>query len=81
VNVEAEVAVPPGEVMLMVPVVPLPTVALIELDDMIVKVAAGVPPKLTEAMFARFVPFMLTTVPAGPDDGEKDVSVGASGVW
>ena len=80
-KVEEEVDVPPGEVMLTVPVEPLPTVAMIELCVIMTKEAAGVPPKLTEATLARLLPLMVTTVPAGPEEGEKEDRTGATGIW
>ena len=47
VKVPLLVAVPPGVVTLIVPVAPLPTVALMVVSLVTVKMAAAVPPKAT----------------------------------
>ena len=71
------VAVPPGVVTLMVPVVPLPTVALMVLSLVMVKDVAAVPPKATAVAQVKPVPLMVTDVPDGPLAGENPVRVGA----
>ena len=47
VKVPLLVAVPPGVVTAIVPVAPLPTVAVIEVELLTVKATAAVPPKVT----------------------------------
>ena len=80
VNVPAEVAVPLGVVILMFPVLPLPTVAVIIVAELTVKLAAAVPPKLTAVAPVRFVPFIVTTVPLAPDVGVNVPMIGAAPV-
>ena len=70
------VAVPPGVVTLMVPVVPLPTVAVSEVELATVKEAAAVPPMATAVAPVKPVPVMVTTVPAPPRVGVILVMVG-----
>jgi len=65
------VAVPPGVVTLIRPVVaPLGTVAVIEAEEPTVKLALA-PLKRTAVAPAKFVPLIATVVPAGPLVGEK----------
>ena len=80
VNVPVEVAVPLGVVTLMVPVLPLPTTAVIIVAELTVKLAAVVPPKLTAVAPVRFVPFIVTTVPLAPDVGVNVPMIGAAPV-
>ena len=61
------------------PVEPLPTTAVILVGDTIVKLAAGVPPKLTLEVPVKFCPLMVTNVPALPDAGVKAVIAGIGG--
>jgi hypothetical protein len=71
-------AMPEGVVTLMVPVVPLPTVAVICVAELTVNEMAAVPPMLTAVAPVKFVPVMLTVaVPAQPEAGVKKVIVGA----
>ena len=70
VKVSALVAVPPSVVTEIVPVLPLPTVALIEVALLTVKEAAAVPPNLTALTLVKLVPVMLTTAPLAPLVGE-----------
>ena len=72
----AEVAVPPGVVTAMGPVVaPAGTVALTWVDESTVK-AASVPLNVTPVAPFRFVPVRVTEVPTWPDVGVKLVWVG-----
>ncbi len=78
-NVKAPVllAVPPGVVTVIVPVVPLPTVAFRVVALVTLKEAAATPPKVTAVTPVKLVPVMVTTVPAAPLLGENEVIVGA----
>jgi hypothetical protein len=77
VNDAELVAVPPGAVMLIVPVVaPAGTAAVMEVADAIANVVAAVPLNLTADVPDRFVPVIVTTVPGGPLVGVNDVIVG-----
>src|SRR6476661_4387077 len=72
----AEVAVPPGTVTVMVPVVvPAPTVAVICVAEFTTNVA-GVPLNDTAVAPVKPPPRMVTTVPACPPPGEKLVITG-----
>ena len=42
------------------PDAPLPTTAVMVVESMTVKAAAGTPPKLTAVAVVRFVPFIVT---------------------
>jgi hypothetical protein len=76
VKLLALVAVPPEVVTLMGPVVaPLGTVAVIEVDELTVKLAL-VPLNRTAVAPVNFVPLIVTLVPTGPLVGEKPVIVG-----
>jgi hypothetical protein len=70
------VAVAPGLVTLIFPVVaPGGTVALICVSEIVVK-AASVPLKRTLAVPVKFVPLTVTAVPTGPLVGVNEVIVG-----
>src|SRR6266850_1379408 len=76
VKLPALVAVPPGVVTLIVPVVaPVGTVARIEVAELTVKVALA-PLKATRVVPLKLVPLMVTLVPTGPLAGVKLVIVG-----
>src|SRR6202007_233906 len=76
VKLLALVAVPPGVVTLMVPVVaPDGTVAVIAVAEFTVKLAL-VPLNRTAVAPVKLVPLMVTLVPAGPLAGVKLVTVG-----
>src|SRR3989442_337907 len=76
VKLPALLAVPPGVVTLIGPVVaPLGTVAAIEVDEFTVKPAL-VPLKATTVAPVKFVPLIVTVVPTPPLVGEKLVIVG-----
>ena len=77
INVKpAREAEPPGVVRLTAPVVPVPTMATIEVEETTVKEATGVPPKVITDVPSKFVPVMLITVPAAAVPGAKAVIVG-----
>ena len=71
------VAVPPGVVTEILPVEPLPTIAVIRVAEFTVKLAAAVPPMLTAVAPLRLVPVMVSAVPLPPEVGVKEVIVGA----
>src|SRR6266850_1115281 len=76
VKLPALVAVPPGVVTLIVPVVALVgTVARMDVAEMTVKVALT-PLKATQVVPVKLVPLMVTLVQAGPLGGVKPVIVG-----
>ena len=77
-NVPADVAVPPGVVTEIVPVFALDGVVTVTEVDVDALGVADVPPKLTEVAPERFVPVIVTTVPAVPEVGVKPVIVGAA---
>src|SRR5947208_3509548 len=75
------VAVPPGVVTLIVPVVaPLGTVAEIEVDEVTEKLTALVPLNVTAVAPVKLVPVIVTLVPTGPLVGVKLVIVGGLAV-
>src|SRR5882672_1999574 len=76
VKLPALVAVPPGVVTLIVPVVaPAGTVAWIEVAELTVKLALA-PLNATAVVPVKLVPLMVTLVPTGPLAGVKLVIVG-----
>ena len=76
VKLPALMAVPPGVVTLIVPVVaPAGTVACIEVAELTVKLALTLL-KATAVVPVKFVPLMDTLVPTGPLAGVKLVIVG-----
>jgi hypothetical protein len=77
VKFEVLVAVPPGVVTDMVPVVPLPTVAVISVELVTVNKLTAVPPTETAVVPERLVP-EIVTVPtvAQTVEGVKEVIVG-----
>ena len=74
----AKLAVPPGEVMVTVPVVPLPTTAVMVVALTTVNDDASVPPKLTAVVPTKLVPVMVTVAPTAAEAGENEVMVGAA---
>ena len=77
VKLDELVAVPPGVVTLIEPLVaPAGTVALIDVADTTLKMAL-VSLNFTAVAPMKFVPVMVTLVPTGPIVGEKLVIVGA----
>jgi hypothetical protein len=73
----ANEAVPPGVVMLILPVAPEPTTAVIAVADTTLNEAAGVPPKLTDVVPVKFVPDIVTVAPVPAVAGVKELIVGA----
>ena len=80
-KVLAEVPVPPEVVTEMVPVVPLPTTAVMLVGLSTVKEVAAVPPKLTSVAPVKLVPVIETDVPANADVGVNEVMVGEGGIY
>ena len=71
------VAVPPGVVTEILPVEPLPTIAVIRVLEFTVKLEAAVPPILTAVAPLRLVPVMVAKFRCRPA-GVKEVIVGAA---
>ena len=68
------VAVPPGVVTVIAPVVaPIGTVAVIDVELEALKPDAAVPLNFTDVAEPRFVPVIVTLVPTGPDPGVKEL--------
>ena len=78
VNVPLEVAVPPGVVTEIVPVVPVATTTVILVALTTTNDVAAVPPKLTAVAPVKFVPVIVTVAPAPAVVGVKDVIVGCA---
>jgi len=74
----AKDAVPPGVVKLTAPDEPEPTVAMMVVDERMVKEVAGVPPKLSAKVPVKFVPLMVIVAPLPAIVGEKEVIVGGA---
>ena len=70
-------ALPPGVLRLTTPVVPVPTIATIEVDDTIVNDETGVPPSVIANVLLKLVPVILIIAPAAALVGAKDVILGA----
>ena len=70
------VPVPPGVVIEISPVDPVPTVAVILVGELTVNDVDSVPPKLTAVAPVKFVPVIVTIVPVAADAGVKDVIAG-----
>ena len=70
----------PLEVVTLISTVPVPAgdVAVMEVAEMTVKLAAVVAPKVTAVAPVKLVPVMVTVVPpvCGPAVGELEVTVG-----
>jgi hypothetical protein len=73
-----KVAVPPGVVTATLPVVPLPTIAVIVVAPTTVKEEAAVPPKLTAVAPVKLVPVIVTMLPEAANVGVKEVMVGSN---
>ena len=71
VKLPLEVTEPPEAVIATFPVVPVPTMAVICVFEIIVKCWAGVPPKLTMLVPVKPLPLIVTIVPFPPDEGVK----------
>ena len=76
----ADVADVPPAVVTLISTVPVPAgeVAVIEVAELKVKLAAAVAPKVTAVTPVKLVPVMVTVAPpvCGPDVGEIEVTVG-----
>ncbi len=71
-----EIAVPPGVVIDITPVVPLATTAVMLVALTTVKEVAAVTPKLTTVAPVKLVPVMVTTAPVAADDGVNELMLG-----
>src|SRR6185436_2375756 len=72
----ASVAVPFGVVTDTLPLDPAPTVAVIVVDELMIKDAAVVAPNFTCVVPVKLVPVIVTTVPATPTIGLNEEIVG-----
>ena len=68
---------PPGVVTVIVPVAPLPSVAVSEVELVTANDAAAMPPNFTAVAPVKLVPVMVTTFPVNPPLGVNEVMVGA----
>ena len=59
-----------------VPELPVPTIAVILVEDPTVKELAEIPPKLTLVVPVKLVPVIVTTVPLFPLVGVKELMIG-----
>ena len=73
------VAEPDGVVMVITPVAPVSTVAVIEVSLTTVKDAAAVPPKATAVAPLKSAPVIVTNVPVLPLVGENEVMLSVDG--
>ena len=69
--------IPPGVVTLTLPDAPVPTTAVMLVDELTVNEIAATPPKLTAVAPIKLVPVIVTDNPATPLVGVNDVIVGA----
>jgi hypothetical protein len=76
VNDAADVAVPPGVVTVILPVVVLGTTAVIDVALTTLKLVAATPLNLTAVAPVKLVPVTVTVIPAPPEVGVNDVIVG-----
>ena len=74
----ASVAVPLGVVTFTEPVVPEPTIAVIWFAELIVKLVAAVPPKLTALALVKPVPIITTELPVPVVAGVNEEMVGTA---
>jgi len=72
------VALPPGVVTVILPLVPAPTVATIVVGFFIVNANAGVPPKLTVAGLIKLAPVMVTVLSKPDAEGVKELMLGVA---
>ncbi len=75
-----ETTVPPVAVteILTAPVRPAGATAVMEVAELTVKLVAAVEPKSTAVTPVKFVPVIVTDVPAAPEAGLTAVTVGAA---
>ncbi len=71
-----ELAVPPGVIIDITPVVPLATTAVMLVALTTIKEVAAVPPKLTAVAPVKLVPVMVTVAPLAADDGVNELILG-----
>ena len=77
VKLVALVAVPPGAVTTIAPVVaPIGTVNMAEVALITIKLVTATPLRVAPIAPVKFVPIMVTVVPTGPLAGAKLVMVG-----
>ena len=76
VKLWVELPDPFGVVTLIIPLEPLPTMAIILVGETTVKPRAAVPPKLTAVVPIRLLPVIKTDVPLPPEAGKKETIVG-----
>ena len=69
---------PPPVVTLTFPLVPVPTIAVIEVALTTVNDVAAVPPKLTDVTLVKFIPEMVMTVPLFAVVGVHEVIIGGA---
>jgi hypothetical protein len=69
-------AVPPGVDKLTAPVVPVATIATIEVEETTVNDVTGVPPNVSTDVLLKFVPVMLINAPEPAMVGANDMIVG-----
>jgi len=72
------VVVPPGVVIVILPVAPVPITALIVVELITVKEDAATAPKLTAVAPVKFVPVIVIVAPVAPLFGVKEVIVGGA---
>jgi hypothetical protein len=77
VNTLELIAVPPRVVILILPVDPLPTTAVIFVLEFTLYEAAEISPNFTETALLKFLPVIETEVPARPEAGVNEVITGA----
>jgi hypothetical protein len=70
-------AVPPGVVRLTAPEEPLPTIAMMVVDDTTVNELTEVPPSVTTEVLLKLVPVIVMSAPAAAVVGANAVIVGA----
>ena len=76
----AEVTVPPGNVIEILPVLPAPTVAVITVSDTTVYEPAVVPPMLTDNAPVKPLPFIVIMLSVLALDGENEPMPGDAAV-
>jgi hypothetical protein len=67
---------PPGVIIEISPVLPVPTTAVILVGDTMVKELAATPPNFTEVVPVKLVPVRVTVVPDVPEVGLNELIVG-----
>jgi hypothetical protein len=72
-----KLAEPPGEITPTEPVEPLPTIAVIVVDETTVNEETAVPPKVTLVAPVKLLPVMVIAVPSPADVGLKELITGA----